>query len=339
MRARLIAALTHTEPARPLALARIAVGLCLLAKGFEYAITLARLLRPETMRVPWLAGTPDLPPLGFAVLLAVWLLAAVLFTEGRRTRAAGAVLVLLFVYLCAFDQQLFSFHTYLVFLLTFLLTAGDSGAALSRDAERRGERDEIASWPVTLLRVQLSVMYGFATIAKLDSRWLREGVMARHLGLPDSWRHPALLLALDGSAIAIEAFLAFGLWWRPTRPWAFLLGFGLHAAIPLTLDPVAPLIVFSVASLAPYVLFLDARPGSREVVFDPGRPAMARRAALCARLDWMRLHRFRPIAGADWKVTGPEGTTRGFRGLVTVLEGLPVSFLWAPALRLVARRG
>jgi predicted DCC family thiol-disulfide oxidoreductase YuxK len=67
------------------------------------------------------------------------------------------------------------------------------------------------------------------------------------------------------------------------------------------------------------------------------------------RLDWLRLHRFvgasDPAAYLDAGITpeeadvalqvvGPAGKAAGFEAVRTILEALPVSFFWAPLLRL-----
>jgi hypothetical protein len=268
----------------------------------------------------------------------VWLLLATAFTVGARTRLVGSVLLAGFVYLFALDTQLQSHHAYLLTLLTLLLVVGDSSATLSTAALGRGEREWIAAWPATLIRCQLSIVYAYAAAAKLDGQWLGECEISLWVTIPAAWSTPTVCTALGVATIGLEAFLAFGLWMRRTRRFAFVAGTAFHAAIALTIRPHLPLLVFSLAALAPYLLFLDARPGSRLVTYDPGSPRQARSARWGARLDWLALHRFHPLAGATWEVHGPDGAEPGGRGLVAMLEGLPLTFLWAPALRLLLPR-
>jgi hypothetical protein len=332
---RLNAVLAHREPSRTVAIARIALGVCLVGKGFEYTLNVARLLQPETMRVPWVQWAPDLTAPAAIVLLVAWFTAAVCFTEGRQPRLAAGVLLSILAYLCAWDQQLYSYHTYLVFLFTFLLALTEPGAALARGG---GERSEtVTGWPLTLMRLQITIVYLFAVVSKLDSPWLRENVMARHLGLDPVAIDRTLGFGLDAAVIALEAFLAVGLWSRRLRPWAFVIGFALHLSFPVVLQPRAPLAIFSLASLAPYILFLDGRPRTRLVRFDPASPPTARLARWLQRLDWLRLHTFAPAAGAPWELRAAATTHRGRRAIVAVLEGLPLTFLWAPALRFLGR--
>ena len=321
------------DPARPLALVRIALGLCLMAQGCEFTYHLARLANADAFRLPWLAALPLPQRSALWAALAAWLLASCAFTAGTRTRFAGATLLAGFAYVFAADIQLQSHHAYFIALCTLLLVVGDSAAIFSGDAATRGAREWVAAWPATLLRCQISFVYAYAATAKVDPAWLRDGPIGRFVALPTSLRVPALFLALGVATVLVEAFLAFGLWTRRTRPLAFVTGLAFHTAIPLTMAPRSSLLVFSIATLAPYILFLDARPASRRVAYDPTSARQARWAARCARLDWLALFRFEPVAGARWEVSGPDGSWHGRRGLIAVLEGLPVSFLWAPALR------
>ena len=61
--------------------------------------------------------------------ILLWVLVAIAFVIGWRTRVAGAVLGCLIGYSLLLDQQLYSNHLYLLFLIVVLLTISAAAAA------------------------------------------------------------------------------------------------------------------------------------------------------------------------------------------------------------------
>jgi hypothetical protein len=162
------------------------------------------------------------------------------------------------------DQQTYSNHLYLFFLIMLLLTLADSGAALSVDALRTGKRDYVVGWPILLLKFQVSLVYGFSALAKLTPQFLSGEVLSQTLKqhgwltFPYSWRGPQLLTALAVSAIVVEIFIAFGLWKRNLRWVAVLAGVTLHIFIVSMLDSSRlSLGIFALEMLALYPLFFQ----------------------------------------------------------------------------------
>ena len=304
------------------------------------------------LRLPTLIEAPVLPPTAVPAFMALWLLAAVAFTVGLRTRVAGATLTGMAVYLLVLDRQMYSNHLYLLALLSFLLTVAWSGGALSVDALRRGEAGSVDGWPVTLLKIQVSVVYGFAAVSKVNVAFLSGTVIAMYirdgpLSLPESWRIFPVLYVLSLVAVAAEAFLAVALWVPGLRAAAFSVGFLLHLGMVILLRPPYQLAVFALETLALYVLFVGARPGSRVVVWDDSCSFCAGWVRWFRRLDWLAVHRYVGLSdAARYAGTGvtleeasqalqlidDQGRASGFDAVRGVLERLPISFLWAPLL-------
>lgn len=345
-----------TAPARPLAIARIVVAGVALAKAADLAPALFILSGSEVMRLPYWGQAPDIS-MGVAwLLVSLWAAAGVGLLLGWRTRWTGAVLVAVMAAVLLLDQQLYRNHFYLLILLCLLLTIANSGAAISLDARRAGERATVPAWPVTLLKLQLSIVYGFAVIAKLNLYyisgavlnvyWTRQGVYA----MPDALRRMEVLFVLAAISLLAEVILALALWHRRTRHPAFVIGLGLHLTIIATMGPTWELTQFAFMMFGLYLLFLDATPHSRLVVWDD-QCALCRRWVMSfRRLDWLRVHRF--VGSSDSSVLTEAGVTReaadtaiqlvgghhrpasGFAAVRSILERLPASFLWAPLLRL-----
>lgn len=168
------------------------------------------------------------------------------------------------------------------------------------------------------------------------------------LAIPDAWRSLEPMRILAMLAILAEAFMAVALWSRGWRSSAFVVGLGQHVVIPTWFDPTYELLVYTLLMLPLFVLFLDVVPAGRVVVWDDSCGFCADWVRWFQRLDWLRALQFVPrsrLAEAHLPVTEDEaaralqlvmpGRVRGgFAAVTGVLEILPISFLWAPLLRL-----
>ncbi|MFA9431675.1 HTTM domain-containing protein [Egicoccus sp. AB-alg2] len=159
--------------------------------------------------VPFIASKP-VEPSWFATLVAgVWLVPAALLLLGRRTRLALTLLLCLSLggYVWGVGGD------YLFSWLAIILLATH---------EHPFER-------ALLLRVMVSVVYGFAVLSKLNPVWLagdQIAVLGRKVWQLQPFR-PILLsswvVVIAVAVLFVEAWLAIGLWFRRTRvPTAFL---------------------------------------------------------------------------------------------------------------------
>jgi predicted DCC family thiol-disulfide oxidoreductase YuxK len=346
---------SRTVPARPLALARIGAATAIVLELPNTAQALMRLADPSVIHAPYLAGTPRVTEQMAWALIGLWLASGVCLALGWRTRLAGAVLTATLASVLFLDQQLYSNHLYLMLPVAGLLTVADSGAAVSLDARRNGERGWVPGWPVLLICIQVSIVYGFAALAKLNPDFLSGSVVAVYLrregplAVPDAWRSLEPMLVISILAVCSEAFVAIFLWSPRWRPAALVAGLGLHIFITGWLSPTGSLLVFSLLILPLYLPFLDAAPHGRAVVWDDGCGFCGTWVRWFQRLDWLHALRFVPrseLASARLPISEedaaralqivlPSGRVRGgFAAVARVLEILPVSFLWAPILRL-----
>lgn len=259
--------------ARQLAVARILIGVNAAFAALEAARMLPRLLTPIVVKVPFSPLVPVLPSSALVPFIAVWLLAAAAFALGWKTRAAGSVLALVTGYTLVMDQQTYSNHLYLLFLVILLLTVADSGAAWSLDMRlatrdaRLAARSEVAGWPVLLLKIQVTLVYFFSALAKITPQYLSGEVLSRSLkqggwlAVPESWRTPEAMNVLAVASIAAELFIAFGLWTPRLRFAAIVAGAGFHLLILAVLDSSRlSLGIFALAMFAVYLLFWDRKP-------------------------------------------------------------------------------
>jgi predicted DCC family thiol-disulfide oxidoreductase YuxK len=287
------------------------------------------------------------------IILLLWFAASVAFTLGLRTPVAGTILAAVMFGLVTADQQLYSNHSYLIAISVALLTACGAGSSLSLDARRRGtDADPAPGWTILALRTQVSIVYFFAVVAKLNPSFLSGSVIAASLrrdgiSFPEAWIGFESMFVLSILVVASELFLGIALWRRRWRPAAFVIGLALHAGIVVVMHAAWDLAVFSVVTLSLYVAFLDAPRAGHAVVWDDDCGFCGTWVRWFKRLDWLDTLRFVPRSrlsasglpvGEDaaleaLHVVGPRRTTRAFRAVTDVLSVLPISFLWTPLLR------
>jgi hypothetical protein len=262
---------TRQTDARAVAIVRIVVGLAVVGFALETWITMARVLAPTAVSMPYIAWFPRLSLDMLLLYVSVWLAAALAFVLGLRTRLSGALLTATMAYTLFFDQQLYSNHLYLATLVLLLLTIADSGARFSLDARRAGNRHQIPEWPIILLKIQVSIVYFYAALLKINPEYLSGAMMVgfwplnQLTALPGGGSPALLLQFLAVLSILTELFLAAALWFPRTRWLALLVGVGFHLMIVFTGGttpgmPDVPFLIFAVVTVAPYALFFDFLP-------------------------------------------------------------------------------
>ena len=78
---------------------------------------LSRLLSPMIVQVPYFEWLPRIPVRTLPVFIGTWVIASAAFLLGWKTRVAGASITCLCGYTLLLDQQLYSNHLYLFFLI------------------------------------------------------------------------------------------------------------------------------------------------------------------------------------------------------------------------------
>jgi tetratricopeptide (TPR) repeat protein len=174
---------------------------------------------------------------------------------GRAGPIALALLAMLHGY-AYFISQLDSYqHHYLMFLLLFVACfvpwqgSGREGGAPTSTT---------TGWALRLIFVQISIVYFWAAVAKLDPAWLDGTTIGRQIQ-PGVMRDAAEALGLGVTAklvIAAELFLAVALFVRALWLPALLIGLGLHAGIELSGFEIG---IFSYYMVAFYLLLVPDR--------------------------------------------------------------------------------
>jgi hypothetical protein len=194
----------------------------------------------------------------------------------------------------------------------------------------------VLRWPVTLLKLQVSALYFFTAIGKMNPYFLSGEVLGKAFRIPEAFEIPLLLQAMSAATIVLELFLAFALWSRRWQRAAFVAGLMFHTLVLVLIGFYGGLVVFGVTILAPYVLFLSYEPGSRLIVYGETDTFSRGVARWTERLDWLGAFRFRAAPAVSGGLELDQGPTvrHGLDAVREILSVLPLSFLWAPLLAL-----
>lgn len=312
----------ETDP-RPLALVRIVVGLSAIALAvFVERRGLSALSADGAFHVQPTSWLPTLTPGLVDVVVALWIAFAIALTVGLFARLAAAGVAVVAAASMALELQAFSNHVTLLVALSALLALGNPSAAWSLDARRRGPRASIPYWPSFLIKFQISTVYAYAALSKLNESFLSAEVLGSRwepvVGDPVGVIQ-ALLVAIAVSTVLAESFLAVALWSERFRRIAVPLGLALHVVIPATLG--AALIPFSTLMLGAYVLFPAWRRDSRRVVWDARLDGIVTLVRAFRRLDRFGVHDFGPPYGSAGPPSVSAGPTSGGTGPRSVSTG------------------
>lgn len=343
---------TGSVTSRPLGVFRAAIGVAAVAKGIDLANELASGLRME-----W-AGV-ELPTELSPLVAALWFVAAVALLLGYRSRLAALAVAGLTAFFILFTH-LYANHFYLLGTLALLLSLTDCGAYGSLDSRRRGIREQVPQLPVTLIQIQISVVYLFSALSKVNEEFLPGSALfhlAQEAVVPpdlEPFAYVPLFMGIAVGVVVLELFIAVGLWFDRVRPAVFGIGLALHTGMILILSDrfrfAGRLMVFALLALSCYLLFIKAPPRARVVVWDDSCSFCSTWVRWFKRLDWLGAFRFVGLNDVEeYRHLGvtPESAAEavqlveldgriygGFEAVRRVLQVLPLSFLWAPYLGL-----
>lgn len=249
-------ALSQNVDGRPLAACRVMVGLSGVVISAEVSAVLSRVAE-GAVAAPSTAWLPGVTSLGTAVWLSVAVGASTALTLGLLARRAAATLAGAGAWALLWDQQTYSNHLVLLTALSALLVLCRPAASWRLGGS--GGPTRVPAWPLVSLMTQVSVLYLFAALSKLNGYWLSGQLLEDHLRVTV----PGAALPLMAAAtVVIELVLAAGLWWGHRIWWLIAgAGVGLHVSIVLMMNNPLPLLAFALLSWSVYPLFWQrARP-------------------------------------------------------------------------------
>ncbi|MEN3271730.1 MAG: hypothetical protein V7636_491 [Actinomycetota bacterium] len=210
---------------RPMVLLRYLVGPIVVLHLWPIAHGTLAL---DTFHEPYASWLPELPRTAYIALLWIGMAAGLCMLVKPIARAATVIAFVVVAYdLLVSTTEFHNNRAYLFIVLGCLcFVPGDVGPP----------------WPRWLLRAEAATVYGASGLSKLfDRDWFSGRVSwGRMLAISDripSWLTNRELHTYAAKVIiATELFVAVGLWFRRTRPFAVVLAVLFHLAIALTAD-------------------------------------------------------------------------------------------------------
>lgn len=174
---------------------------------------------------------------GMYVHFAVMGLAALGVMLGAWYRLCAIVLFITFTHVFLLEQAHYLNHFYLICLLAFLMIFIPAHRALSVDAWRRPSlrSNDAPAWCLWLLLAQISIVYFYAGIAKLNADWLHGEPMRTWLGerthiplIGQFFDKEWVILLFNHGGLAFDLFIVFLLLWKRTRIFGFVWAIAFH---------------------------------------------------------------------------------------------------------------
>jgi len=225
----------------PLATFRVAFGVMMLASIIRFWANgwiAKQYIEPEFyfsyLGFEWVQswGNP-----GMYILFALMGLAAIGIALGAFYRWSATLFFLSFTYVELIDKTNYLNHYYFVSIIAFLLILVPANNAYSFDAWRKKKQTfYVPAWSIHIIILQLSLVYFFAGLAKLQADWLLEALPLK-IWLPSRADTPIIGSFLDYKITAYlfswfgafyDLTIPFFLLWKRTRLFAYLTVIAFH---------------------------------------------------------------------------------------------------------------
>ena len=207
--------------------------------------------------------------------LAALFVAGVTFTLGLYTRASSIVLFLLVLSFHERNGQVLNAGDTVLRTQLFLFMFAPAGAAWSVDSLRRRLRtpgvalppELVAPWARRLMQLQVAVIYFVSAYDKWSGDLYRNGSAMYYIfglidfnvrGVEKLMNYPVIYSSLTYATLFVEIAIPFLMWFRAARPYAVVMGVGLHLWIMIAMT----IPVFGILMVATYISWFS------EEVFD-----------------------------------------------------------------------
>lgn len=222
---------------------RVLLALMLAWNFWPHSLELAKELRAKPVVPSFYGNVVFTAP--YHALIFILL---IFFGWGKRTRAIGLALLALLLPLDFLTGQQQSRQIMLFVLLAFCFWP-DEVVSFSPVFQTRS-KTEIPTppiWPLRLMQIQLSLVYGVNAVVKTTPHFLSGEaliLMSQHLpnfrvNLSDGFLHLAMLSVpvwlLACATVCTESFLAIAFWFRRWRVAAAALGVAFHCILKLVI--------------------------------------------------------------------------------------------------------
>jgi len=192
-----------------------------------------------------------LSPVAMYIVFTVMAVSAFMVAIGLWYRLAIITYFCTFTYVELIEKASYLNHYYLMSLLAFLLIWVPANRYFSLDVWLKNVRSQthVSRWCIAIFMAQLSIVYFYAGLAKLNYDWMVLAQPMRiwlkannHLPIIGTFfNYNWVYYAFSWAGAAYDIFIAFFLWYTPTRFWAYMAVLGFHlmtaALFPIGMFP------------------------------------------------------------------------------------------------------
>ena len=177
------------------------------------------------------------------LLFIAMIFSALAIMLGAFYRISSFLFFIIFTYFELLDVTHYLNHYYLISLLAFLMCWLPANRAYSIDVWRNKALhiETVPAWTILIIQLQLSLVYFFAGLAKLQTDWLLDAQplriwLSRQSNFPLigpllTWPIVAYLCSWFGAIFDLT--IPFWLKWKKSRPLAYIFVVGFHIATGL----------------------------------------------------------------------------------------------------------
>lgn len=238
--------LTTNRSLAPLAVFRIIVGFCVsfstirfIGLGWIEEQYIAPKFHFHYFGFEWVKGVEYFDEFGLYSLFAILLVASICVMLGAWYRIASVVVFLVFTYIELLDVTYYLNHYYFVSIIIGMMALLPAHRMCSVDSWRNPliRQEQIPSWMIDVLKVQISIVYVYAGLAKINTDWLFHALplsiwLPAHDQLPligQYFREQWLSYVFSWCGMFFDCTIPFFLIWRRTRIIAYIAVVVFHS--------------------------------------------------------------------------------------------------------------
>jgi hypothetical protein len=204
-----------------------------------------------------------LPAPVMKAMLFIMLIASVCITLGVWFRYSAAILSVFYLYFFLLDKALYNNHLYLFVMLAFLLSFTHADRFFSVK-QLFGKKEPVsytvAYWEVFIFQLIFAVVYFYGGLAKINHEWIfrQEPMTSMITNFPEShplafiYRNEFQIPFLTYGGLLFDLFIAFFLFYKPTRKWALIPVFIFHVSNNYVFNDIG---IFPLAMILSTVLY------------------------------------------------------------------------------------
>ena len=206
-----------------LAVFRMCFGALMLLNIYEYSPQLNDDYIKPVLHYTFIQGLTSLPA---PLMSGLWNLMAVVSSGialGFFYRASSLIFFATWTYFFLLDRAYFQNHWYLICLLSFMMFLIPANRVWSLDTSKEQRDSSVPRWSLLILKIQLSLVYFYGAVAKLNSDWFRgvpvDGWLASRVNDPIIGQlcgQPWFSTLVIYGGIGVDLSLACLLFWRRT---------------------------------------------------------------------------------------------------------------------------